>query len=381
MTAARGRCAPDHDLAIVGAGFAGLACARSAALRGLSVLVLERQAHAGQVIHTTGLLVKETAERWEVPARLTRRIRGVRLYAPSLSYIDLAAPGYYFLATETAALMKWLAEEARRAGARLRYGSPFHGATRQGSGVVLAGTGARVRYLVGADGAHSSVARAFGLSRNRAFLLGIEAEYEGVGGIDPDRLHCFLDSELAPGYIGWVVPGVDGLAQIGLAARWPHKPNLSAFERKIAPLFDWGRARRVARRGGRIPVGGRVARFARDRVLLVGDAAGIVSPLTAGGIHTALDSGWRAAHAIADYLDADGREPARAAAAAYPRFVWKRALRVVADLPLPNWLFNAMLGSAALRLVASSIYFHRRGDAALSQAMSGEEDDLRHPAE
>jgi flavin-dependent dehydrogenase len=365
----------------VGAGFAGLACARSAALRGLSVLVLERQAHAGQVIHTTGLLVKETAERWEVPARLTRRIRGVRLYAPSLSYIDLAAPGYYFLATETAALMKWLAEEARRAGARLRYGSPFHGATRDGNDVVLAGVGARVRYLVGADGAHSSVARAFGLSRNRAFLLGIEAEYEGVGGIDPDRLHCFLDSELAPGYIGWVVPGVDGLAQIGLAARWPHKPNLSAFERKIAPLFDWGRARRVARRGGRIPVGGRVARFARDRVLLVGDAAGIVSPLTAGGIHTALDSGWRAAHAIADYLDADGREPARAAAAAYPRFVWKRALRVVADLPLPNWLFNAMLGSAALRLVASSIYFHRRGDAALSQAMSGEEDDLRHPAE
>jgi geranylgeranyl reductase family protein len=381
VTAARGRSAPDYDLAIVGAGFAGLACARSAALRGLSVLVLERQARAGQVIHTTGLLVKEAAERWEVPARLTRRIRGVRLYAPSLSYIDLAAPGYYFLATETAALMEWLAEEARRAGARLRYGSPFHGARRDGSDVVLVGTGARVRYLVGADGAHSSVARAFGLSRNRTFLLGIEAEYEGVGGIDPDCLHCFLDSELAPGYIGWVVPGVDGLAQVGLAARWPHKPNLSAFERKIAPLFDWSRARRVARRSGRIPVGGRVARFARDRILLVGDAAGIVSPLTAGGIHTALESGWRAAHAIADYLDADGPEPARAATAAYPRFVWKRALRVVADLPLPNWLFNAMLGSAALRLVASSIYFHRRGDTALSQAMSSEEDDLRRPAE
>jgi flavin-dependent dehydrogenase len=381
VTATRGRSAPDYDLAIVGAGFAGLACARSAALRGLSVLVLERQARAGQVIHTTGLLVKEAAERWEVPARLTRRIRGVRLYAPSLSYIDLAAPGYYFLATDTAALMEWLAEEARRAGARLRYSSPFHGASRDVGDVLLVGTGPRVRYLVGADGAHSSVARAFGLSRNRAFLLGIEAEYEGVAGIDPDRLHCFLDSELAPGYIGWVVPGVDGMAQIGLAARWPHKPSLSAFERKIAPLFDWGRARRIARRSGRIPVGGRVARFARDRILLVGDAAGIVSPLTAGGIHTALESGWRAAHAIADYLEADGPEPARAATAAYPRFVWKRALRVVADLPLPNWLFNAMLGSAALRLVASSIYFHRRGDTALSRATSDEEDELRRPAE
>jgi flavin-dependent dehydrogenase len=52
-TAVRARSAPEYDLAVVGAGFAGLACARSAALRGLSVLVLDRQARAGQVIHTT----------------------------------------------------------------------------------------------------------------------------------------------------------------------------------------------------------------------------------------------------------------------------------------------------------------------------------------
>src|SRR5437773_2100958 len=104
-----------YDLAIAGAGFAGLACARSAAIRGLSVLVLERQTRPGQAIHTTGLLVKEAAERWEVPARLTRRIRSVRLYAPSLTHVDLSMPGYYFLATDTAGLMRWFAEEARRA--------------------------------------------------------------------------------------------------------------------------------------------------------------------------------------------------------------------------------------------------------------------------
>ena len=91
--------------------------------------------------------------------------------------------------------------------------------------------------------------------------------------------------------------------------------------------------------------------------------------------------GWLAAHAIADHLYTDGPEPARAAAAAHPRFVLKRALRAVADLPLPNWLFNAMLGSAALRLVASSIYFHRRCDDPLSAATSSEEDELRRPAE
>ena len=64
-----------YDVAIIGGGFAGLVCARSAALRGLRTVVLERQPAPGHRIHTTGLLVKEVAERWEAPPRLTRRIR------------------------------------------------------------------------------------------------------------------------------------------------------------------------------------------------------------------------------------------------------------------------------------------------------------------
>src|SRR5262247_2789737 len=107
-----------YDLAIVGGGFAGLVCARSAALRGLHTVVLERQPAAGHRIHTTGLLVKEVAERWEVPPRLTRRIRGVRLYGPSLRSIDLDSPGYYFLATDTPRLMAWL---------RAKRGAPARG--------------------------------------------------------------------------------------------------------------------------------------------------------------------------------------------------------------------------------------------------------------
>jgi 2-polyprenyl-6-methoxyphenol hydroxylase-like FAD-dependent oxidoreductase len=55
----------DFDVVIVGAGFAGLACARSVALRGMRALVIERSSAEKRVIRTTGLLVKEAAERWE----------------------------------------------------------------------------------------------------------------------------------------------------------------------------------------------------------------------------------------------------------------------------------------------------------------------------
>ena len=350
-----------YDVAIIGGGFAGLVCARSAALRGLRTVVLERQPAPGHRVHTTGLLVKEVAERWEAPPRLTRRIRGVRLYGPSLSFIDLDSPGYYFLATDTPRLMTWLAREAGRAGAQLRYDTSFRGVSRSDDRVELLDCGLWARFLVGADGPRSAVARHFGLGRNRAFLLGIEAEILGLGGLDPDRLHCFLDARLMPGYIGWAFIGVGGVAQVGLACRQPIRPDFDGFMAKLARLFDTGDVRVIGRRGGLIPVGGRVAPFGAERVLLVGDAAGIVSPLTAGGIHTALGSGWRAGHAVADHLLDGAPAPHRALAAAYPRFFWKRRLRQLFDLGPPNWLIEAGLATPPLRALAQSIYFHRRG--------------------
>jgi len=348
-----------YDLAIVGAGFAGLACAESAAQRGLSVLVLDRKPSPGYRMHTTGLLVKEVADKLNVPAHLARAVPGVRLYAPNLRFIDLEAPDYFFLATDTAALMRWLADRCTVSGATLRWNTPYRGAHDTGETLELRGTDARARFLVGADGPASAVARDFALGINREFLIGVEAEYQGIQRIDETRLHCFLDSELAPGYIGWVIPGV-GITQVGLACRVPGKPRLNDFVKKISALFDFSGARQLARRGGLIPVGGRVRTWHADRVLLTGDAAGIVSPLTAGGIHTALDSGWRAGDAIADYLRDGGTHPGAALAGHYPRFRLKRLLRHALDLNPPNRLYNLLLGSAPFRSFAAEIYLHRR---------------------
>src|SRR3954469_5762518 len=223
----------------------------------MRVIVLDRKPEPGVRMHTTGLVVKEAAERWEIPSVLTRRVPGIRLYAPSHASVDLDAAGYYFLATDTPALMRWLAREAARSGAHLRFGRPYRGAERIDGGLRLA-TGERVRWLVGADGRHSAVAADFGLGRNRHFLAGVEGEFEGVRGVDAQRLHCFLDGALARGYIGWVVPGHGGVHQGGLACRRPQRPHLLAFIARIAPLFDFSDARRIGYRGGLIPVGGPV---------------------------------------------------------------------------------------------------------------------------
>jgi flavin-dependent dehydrogenase len=350
----------DYDLLVVGASFAGLSCARRAAELGLRVAVLERQPWPGHSVHTTGLLVREADALLGAPTALTRRIEGVRLYAPSLRHVDLDAPGYYFAATDTPGLLRWCAGEAWRAGVDLHFASPFTDACLVDGRVLVNAGRWSARYLVGADGARSRVASSLGLGRNRDFLLGVEAEFRGLP-LGEDRLHCFLDSRLAPGYIGWMFQGCNGITQVGLACRRPHRPDLAAFLDKLAPLADFGAAQLVGKRGGLIPVGGCVQPLAAERVLLVGDAAGLVSPLTAGGIHLAFESGARGAELIAEQLVRGRARPLRRAELEYPRFFWKRWLRRLIDWRPPNAWLDRLLSQPLLLRLARLIYFHRQG--------------------
>jgi flavin-dependent dehydrogenase len=290
--------------------------------------------------------VKEVADALDPPRSMTRRSEGVRLYAPNLRYVDLASPGYFFLATDTPALMRWLAGRAADVGAQFRFSTP------------VGSVDFDARWVVGADGPRSQVARAAGLGLNTRFLVGVEAEFSGVGGVDPDRLHCFLDSRLAPGYLAWAVPGVHGL-QVGLACGPPNQPDLDRCVARLARVFDFRRARERGRRGGLIPVGGPVRPASRAGVLLVGDAAGLVSPLTAGGIHTALQSGREAGHAIAEHLLHGGPDPTTSVAGSGS--AGKKLLRRLLDLGPPNALYDALLGQPAFRALAATVFFHHRG--------------------
>jgi flavin-dependent dehydrogenase len=348
-------------LVVIGASFAGLACARAAAARGIETTVLDSRPEAGRGVRTTGILVKEAADMLDVPQHLVRKLATVRLYAPSLRSIDLRRPGYSFLATDTPNLLRWWAREAERHGAEIRWRSRFRGAERGPDGALeIPGQGLRCGFLVGADGADSAVARYFRLSTNTRFLSGIEAECRGIAEIPDDRLHVFLDSELARGYIGWVVPGV-GVTQVGLACRRPSRPDLPVFMRRLATLFDTSGLDVTGYRAGLIPVGGPLRRSSDRDVLLIGDAAGWVSPLTAGGIHCALQWGRTAGISITDHLLDGGPHPGRVLQRQLPSFRLKRGLRQLYDLGPPNRLYDLLLDRPLLRRFAQLVFFHHRG--------------------
>ena len=371
--------APPVDLAIVGASFAGLACARTAALLGLSVAVIDAKPEPGARVHTTGILVREVIDDMDLPAALMRRVRGVRLYGAGRRPLDLWAPGYYFAATDTADLLRWLAGETRRAGAELWLSTRLVGLSEDATGVRLDLTtqgeavSLRARHVVGADGARSVVARHAGLGVNRHWLTGLELGFAPTGalaadaadgpGIDRRFLHCFLTTRHAPGYIGWVVPG-PSVIQVGLAATRTHRPDLPGFLGHVAdrlgvPAEALAPHTAVERRAGRIPVGGRVAALGTRRIVLTGDAAGLVSPLTGGGIRMALASGRRAALAVVDHLVEGGPPPAEQVETAYPRLANRRWLRRMIESPhLVHWVARS-LDTPVVRAAARRIFFHR----------------------
>ena len=110
-----------------------------------------------------------------------------------------------------------------------------------------------------------------------------------------------------------------------------------------------------------IPCGGVVHPVAARRALLIGDAAGMVSPVTAGGIHTALKHGLAAGHAIADCLEGQRDDPSGWFVDTYPAFRKKRLLRFLFDHFQSDTLFNLLLGTTPMRKAASLVYFHHKG--------------------
>lgn len=353
------------DVVVVGASFAGVACAMEAARAGLRVCMLERKPDPGIRLHTTGILVREAVGSGvlsRIPEGLVRRVPRVRLYAPNLRSMTLASDDYHFLTTDTPNLMRWLAGEAVAAGAELRLMQSFTDARRIDGGWHVENLG-DTRWLVGADGAKSRVAMRAGLPPVRDFLYGVEHEFHGATLAEPDALHCFITRQLAPGYIGWAAQNPMGV-QFGLAMRHhPGRrgvPDIDGLFRRVHALLGLRPGLRAdAVRAGLIPCGGTIAPLSAPGVILTGDAAGIVSPLTAGGIHSAWKHGEAVGRAIAGHLLHGGPDPGAAAARAAPRFTAKRLLRRAYDLFQMDWPFDLLIGTTPLRRVAEEVYFHR----------------------
>ena len=164
------------------------------------------------------------------------------------------------------------------------------------------------RYVIGADGANSIVARALPRRARRRPVAAIEVEAPVPPGYlaSLSQSPLFLLGDIQYGY-AWVFPKVDHLS-VGIAAWRPGPGELQARLRPIMARYGID-LEQGAWHGHPIPIHGTTRQLATRRILLAGDAASLADPLTGEGIRLAIKSGWLAAQAI---IHGDSRQYARA---------------------------------------------------------------------
>ncbi|MBM3660911.1 MAG: geranylgeranyl reductase family protein [Actinobacteria bacterium] len=336
---------PEVDLLVAGAGPAGVATALVAARAGLSVRVVDRATFprdktCGDGLTAGALRLLEDLGVGVPDLATTQPVDTVVLVGPDGRQVSLPLPadGHHAVVTTRADLDAALVAHARAGGVEVVEGTTVDAVDADAGGVTVAHGAAttRARFLVAADGHYSTVRRLVAPD-DRADLGSWHAFRQYFRGVHDPRLWVLFEADLLPGYV-WVFPLPGGRANVGfgvlrnpgtsgkvLAATWRDLLDRPALQSVLGPDAE----PEDRHRAWPIPATFDAARLSAGPVLFVGDAAGVVDPMTGEGIAQALETGILAARAVA----AGG--PTAAVAARYRHGVTRalgRDLRFAATL-------------------------------------------------
>lgn len=293
------------DVAIIGGGPGGLSAARRLAADGWSVTVFEEHDRIGSPVHCTGVLAEDVIASMDLPSEaVLNPLSTVRFVAPAGHSFDYTTATTEAVVIDREIFDVELSRRAEAAGATIKRGvrvTAIDPGDHDVSITLSTEETIRARAAILACGASYGFQKRLGLGMPSTFLQSAQMELPADR---PGDVEIHFGSEVAPKGFAWAVPvrrSHGTFARIGVMADGDAGECFSKMLARVRQRWDVSVPDALTPRRRMLPLAS-VKRTYADRVLAVGDAAGLVKPTTGGGIYYSVVSGEIAAEVLGSRL-------------------------------------------------------------------------------
>lgn len=336
-----GRHKKDYDVIVAGLGPAGANAAYHLGCAGMRTLAIEKKTMPRHKTCAGGIPAKVVdLLDFDFSAAIERQIKGAVINFRQIKRVEMPWEDNLGYVVNRPVFDHLLALRAGRAGAIIHEGESVRSVSEPGQMIEVRTNRDtyRCRALIGADGAQGVTARILGGSTLPA-AIGLEVYVPGDHALIRDHISQlgFYFGYLPDGY-GWIFPRKED-ASIGIGITMKYACSARGFLENFLGSLGLPRDLAAGAKGHALPLFSQLTRkhFCRRNILLAGDAASFVDPVTGEGIYWALKSGEEAAHAVSATLPTGG-QAALAYKAALERLILPE-LRAAWKVSLPLYAF------------------------------------------
>jgi geranylgeranyl reductase family protein len=280
------------DVAIVGAGPAGLHSAFLLAKAGLDVVLFEAQSRVGERAICSGVVGDEAFARFDLPTQpILSDIRCIQAISPGGRKLEHRTEAPLAQVLDKGEFNRALAQRALNAGVELQLGCwvnslevEKHSVEIRYSSAEARAAGLRAQMAIITTGVNGSLNQALGLAHPRQFLRALQAELTLPPNGHGNATRVFVGQGVAPGAFGWEIPLGNNRWRVGLMTEHNPEPYFAKLLHRVAPGIDISTLR-IDRKG---IAQAAVGRCVVERVIAAGEAAGHIKTTTGGGIYYGL---------------------------------------------------------------------------------------------